>query len=175
MNDRQKAGFMRATVCIFGLSILGACISAGCRGGRALEQAPIHRTPSASANHVVKLDARQTATFISYNRSITLTAAQQKIMREALSSIPAPCCAKYSMATCCCPCNLAKSAWGLSKYLIAQRHYTAPELKKTVLQWLRVSNPGGFTGDACFKGGCNRPLAKNGCGGMNEQELISGG
>ena len=94
-------------------------------------------------------------------------------MERALSTIPAPCCAKYTMATCCCPCNLAKSAWGLSKYLIAERGYEAPRVRKTVLDWLRVTNPDGYTGNACFTGGCDRSFADNGCGGMNEKQLIA--
>lgn len=126
-------------------------------------------------NRAIQLDARQAATFISYNQSITLTPSQRKVMDQALSAIRAPCCAKYSLATCCCPCNLAKSAWGLSKYLIAQRQYAAPEVKKTLLDWVNVANPHGFTGDACFRGGCNRSFAQNGCGGMNEKMLIEAG
>ncbi len=125
-------------------------------------------------NDPIRPEALQAATLISYNKSITLSSAQQKVMDQALSAIPAPCCAKYSMATCCCPCNLAKSAWGLSKYLITERQYSAPEVKKTVLDWLSAANPAGFTGNACFTGGCNRPFAQNGCGGMNEKTLVSG-
>ncbi len=127
-----------------------------------------------SDNHAIQPEALQAATLLSYNKSITLTFAQQKVMDQALSAIPAPCCAKYSMATCCCPCNLAKSAWGLSKYLITERQYSAPEVKKTVLDWLYAANPGGFTGNACFTGGCNRLFAQNGCGGMDEKVVNSG-
>lgn len=164
LKNHQTPRFKLARVCLVAVSIIGVGIfAAGCRAAGPPRQA--------LANDADELDPGRAATFISYNESINLTPAQQKIMDEALSAIPAPCCAKFSIATCCCPCNLAKSAWGLSKYLIAEKQYSAPMVKKTILDWLHSSNPGGFTGDVCFTGGCNRPFAKNGCGGM--KELIS--
>ena len=111
---------------------------------------------------------RQTAEFIAYNKWIGLTPEQQKIKTQALSSIPAPCCSKYSMATCCCPCNLAKSVWGLSNHLIAEKHYDAARVKQAVLQWLRFTNPNGSAGNACFQGRCGRAFREDGCGGMDE-------
>ncbi len=169
MKDHRWTRFKLTRFYLVALSIISAGIlTTGCRRTQQPEQI------KAPANQVLGLEARQAATFISYNNSIALTSAQQKTMDEALSSIPAPCCAKYSMATCCCPCNLAKAAWGLSKYLIAEQHYGAPEVKKAVDEWLHVTNPAGYTGDACFTGGCNRSFANNGCGGMDERKLISG-
>lgn len=44
--------------------------------GRTIDRADLHE---------------RTAEFISYNNSVTLTADQQRIMDEALSSIPSPC------------------------------------------------------------------------------------
>jgi hypothetical protein len=164
MRNHQTARSKPIRVCVIAVCIISIGIfTAGCRADGPPKQA--------LANDAGELDPGRAATFISYNESINLTPAQQKIMDEALSAIPAPCCAKFSIATCCCPCNLAKSSWGLSKYLIAEKQYSAPMVKKTILDWLHSSNPGGFTGDACFTGGCNRPFAKNGCGGM--KELIS--
>jgi len=110
----------------------------------------------------------QTAEFIGHNKSIVLTKQQERIKLEVLSSIPAPCCSSYSMATCCCPCNLAKSVWGLSNYLVAKKNYDAPRLKQAVLEWMKFTNKNGYTGDACFQGNCNQPFQHNGCGGMNE-------
>ena len=106
--------------------------------------------------------------------AIPLTAAQAQVKADALEAIPAPCCKDYSMSTCCCPCNLAKSVWGLSHYLIATKRYTAPQVKGEVLRWLAAINPAGFTGNACFDGGCKRPFSKNGCGGMEATEVIVG-
>lgn len=110
--------------------------------------------------------------YVSYNNSLTLTADQKRVMDEALSEIPAPCCSEFSIATCCCPCNLAKSVWGLTKFLITHEHAGVLEITAAVKDWMRLMNPGGFTGDACTKGHCNRPFDKNGCGGMNENDIL---
>jgi hypothetical protein len=114
---------------------------------------------------------RQAAEFIAYDHSIELTHDQKKLMDEALSTIPAPCCAEYSIATCCCPCNLAKSSWGLSKFLIAKQHANAAQVSAAASEWLQFTNPHGYTGDACFTKGCNRPFASNGCGGMDDRHV----
>lgn len=117
-------------------------------------------------------DARQQAAeFMSYDRTIILTPEQKQLMDTALSSIPAPCCSRYSIATCCCPCNLAKSTWGLAKFLIARHQANADEVKSAALKWLQFTNPDGYTGDACFTGGCERPFDRNGCGGMHEDHI----
>jgi hypothetical protein len=112
--------------------------------------------------------------FIDFWSAIALTPAQARIRAEALTALPAPCCSDYTMEVCCCPCNLAKSAWGLSHYLIAKEGYNAPEVKAAVQQWLRFVNPGGFSGNACSMGGCKRPFARNGCGGMDAERVIVG-
>jgi hypothetical protein len=110
---------------------------------------------------------KQAAEFIRYDRTIKLTPEQQKIMQGALSSMPAPCCAEYSMATCCCPCNLAKSVWGLSKVLITKYHYGVKQVEAGAREWLAFTNPAGYSGNACFTGGCSRSFDHNGCGGMD--------
>lgn len=127
----------------------------------------------ASGNSAVRFtDAhRQAAEFISYDDSIVLNPDQKKVTDEALSSIPAPCCAQYSIATCCCPCNLAKSTWGLSKSLIANQHANATQVRAAASAWLQFTNPEGYTGDACFTKGCNRSFERNGCGGMDDQHI----
>jgi len=113
----------------------------------------------------------QTVEFMGYYKSITLTKEQEQIKQTALSSIPAPCCSRFSMATCCCPCNLAKSVWGLSNYLIAKKNYDTQRLKVAVLDWMNFTNKGGYTGDACFQGRCGEPFKNNGCGGMKEDSV----
>lgn len=105
-------------------------------------------------------------------RNVALTTAQEQIKDEVLSAIPAPCCANNSAATCCCPCNMAKSIWGLSNHLLAERSYDATQLRDAVLDWVAFINPSGYTGDACYTGGCGRSFEHNGCGGMNEEEII---
>jgi len=66
----------------------------------------------------IPLSLDNTQQFIDYYNATTLTAEQESTMRNALLPLKAPCCDDNSMATCCCPCNLAKSVWGLSSYLI---------------------------------------------------------
>jgi hypothetical protein len=116
----------------------------------------------------------QAAEFIGYSRSVALTPAQQKVREKALRAIAAPCCEEFPMETCCCPCNLAKSAWGLANYLIARKGAAAGEVRETVGGWLAFVNPGGFSGDACnTAGGCARRFSHNGCGGMDERNLLA--
>ena len=136
-------------------------------------KASVPESPQASGNDTVKFtDAhRQAAEFIAYDNSIVLSPEQKKVMDEALSSIPAPCCAQYSIATCCCPCNLAKSTWGLSKSLIANQHANVTQVRAAASAWLQFTNPDGYTGDACFTKGCNRSFERNGCGGMDEGHI----
>ena len=112
-------------------------------------------------------DARQQASeFIALFHSIVLTEEQERTKNEALSVLPAPCCADKSIATCCCPCNLAKSVWGLSHFLIAERSSDVLEVRRVVQEWMEFTNQNGYTGDACYIGQCNRPFEANGCGGM---------
>lgn len=116
----------------------------------------------------------QTAEFIGYNRSIVLTAEQQKVRDRALSAIPAACCSKFSAATCCCPCNLAKSVWGLSNVMIVRERASVAEVQAAARQWLKFVNGRGFTGDVCdTAGGCGRNFSNNGCGGMDERNLLA--
>ncbi len=91
----------------------------------------------------------QAAEFIGYSRSIALRPAQQKIRDAALRAMTAPCCRDFPLATCCCSCNLAKSVWGLTNYLIARQGATPAEVRKAVGGWLAFVNPTGFSGNAC--------------------------
>lgn len=116
----------------------------------------------------------QTAELIDYSRSTALTPEQQSLKNRVLGTISAPCCEKFSVATCCCPCNLAKSVWGLSNFLIAKRHASAGELEEAVQRWFWFTNAKGYSGDACdTAGGCARPFSTNGCGGMDERNLLA--
>jgi len=107
----------------------------------------------------------QTLEFIGYNNTIELMDEEEKIKEEALSSIAAPCCSDFSALTCCCSCNLARSIWGLSNFLIRGKKSDAELLKKAVLDWLVFINPQEYTGDACYKGKCEYPFKSGGCGG----------
>ena len=113
----------------------------------------------------------RTAEFIGWSNSIHLTREQEKTKRQALGSIPAPCCKEYSIATCCCPCNLAKTVWGLANYAIARLGYDAAQTRALTLEWLQATNPVGYRGDSCHRGGCPKRFSANGCGGMKEDAV----
>ena len=114
----------------------------------------------------------RTAEFIGWSNTIRLTPQQEKTKRQALGSIPAPCCKEYSIATCCCPCNLAKSVWGLANYAVARLGYDAARTRALTIEWLQATNPAGYTGDACHRGGCPKRFSANGCGGMKEDAVV---
>lgn len=105
--------------------------------------------------------------FLAWYEQITLTDEQEAVMKEALLPLPAPCCSDNSAYTCCCPCNLARSWWGLSKHLITEQDAGVEEVRAKVQEWFERVNPEGFTGDICGTGGCNRAFKDNGCGGMS--------
>jgi len=110
--------------------------------------------------------------FMGYDESIKLTAEQRAIKEEVLGSQAAVCCHDSTALECCCPCNLSRSLWGLSNYLIAKKGYDAKQLEDAVAKWMQFSNPAGYTGDACYvAGGCERSPRANGCGGMDASEL----
>lgn len=114
----------------------------------------------------------RTTEFIGWSNSIRLTPEQEKTKRQALGSIPAPCCKEYSIATCCCPCNLAKTVWGLANYAVARLGYDAAETRALTLDWLQATNPAGYSGDSCHRGGCPKRFSANGCGGMKEDAVV---
>lgn len=108
----------------------------------------------------------QTQTFIGWHGSIKLTPEQEAVKKEALEALPAPCCSDNTAYTCCCPCNMSLAIWGLSHHLIAERGWNADQVRAKVVEWIETINPDGFSGNVCYTGGCNRPFAENGCGGM---------
>ena len=118
--------------------------------------------------HDVEAQSRE---FIGYYHSIELTPEQQTIKEQVLGSIPAPCCERSSALTCCCPCNLSKTIWGLSNLVLTRFNGNADELRAAVYSWTSFTNPNGYGGAACFRGGCGRSFHSDGCGGMNESQL----
>ena len=112
-------------------------------------------------------------TLIGYYHTIRLSPDQERLKVEALSALPAPCCSRYSLATCCCRCNMAKAAWGLAAWLIAEKGYGVDQVRQAETDWLKRVNPAGFSGNACFNGGCTRAMHDNGCGGMKEDAIAS--
>jgi hypothetical protein len=115
----------------------------------------------------------ETERLIRYYRTIRLTPGQEHIKVEALAAIPAPCCDDNPLATCCCPCNMAKAAWGLAAWLIVDHEQGVEGVRQATLDWLSAANPGGFAGNACYTpGGCARPIHRDGCGGMDERRVL---
>ncbi len=117
-------------------------------------------------------DRAETERLIGYDKAIKLTAAQEAVRVEALSSIPAPCCKEFSAATCCCQCNMKRASDGLAKHLIVNLGADATTVRTNVLAWQKAINPNGFSGDVCSTGGCGRSFKQNGCGGMSEGHLV---
>lgn len=114
----------------------------------------------------------QSVEFIALEQSIELTSEQEAIKKAALTALPAPCCSNNTAYTCCCPCNMSRSIWGLSNLLITKHGYDAEQVRGKVEEWITRINPDGFSGDTCYTGGCGRPFEKNGCGGMNPRHVI---
>ena len=114
---------------------------------------------------------KQSKEFIGYYHTIKLTPEQEAIKAEVLKAMPAACCRDSSAYTCCCPCNLSKTLWGLSNYVIAKKGVNAAQLKEVVDAWMSAAGPNGFSGDSCYQGGCERAFHNNGCGGMEESKL----
>ena len=84
------------------------------------------RTPSIGASEIKFHDAEsQSRVFMKWYTDIPLTPSQESVKKAALDPIPAPCCSDNSAYTCCCPCNISRTIWGLSQYMIAKQDATA--------------------------------------------------
>ena len=128
--------------------------------------------PVSGAEEIVFKDVKQqTGQFMEWYKTIKLTPQQESIKKAALTALPAPCCSDNTAYTCCCECNVSRTIWGLSHYLIAKQGASATQVTAKVKQWIAFVNPNGFEGKACYSGGCARPFAKDGCGGMNPAQV----
>ena len=179
---------MRTIVFFLTLSLLAALGLIACNGAETAafshgESATLTVTPAAEpaiaaapiapAAASMPRDFRvEAAQYIGWYNYYRLTPEQEKIKKDALSRMPAPCCADNTMATCCCPCNMAKAVWGLSAHLIVEKGYDSDRLEKEVRQWLTDIHPNGASGEACYKGGCLRSFENDGCGGMKEGYIL---
>jgi len=122
---------------------------------------------------IVFRDAKaQAEELIGYYHSIELTPQQEAIKKAALGPMPAACCRDSSAYTCCCPCNLSKTIWGLSNLAISKYGANANDVQQIAQSWLAYVNPtSGYSGDSCYKGGCSTPAHRGGCAGMEESKL----
>jgi hypothetical protein len=114
----------------------------------------------------------QSRQFIGWYQTIPLNAAQEAIKKEALEALPAVCCSSNSAYTCCCECNISRTVWGLSHYLIAKQGADAAAVRDKVQQWIRFVSPEGHSGESCYNGGCARTFSNDGCGGMDADHLV---
>ena len=144
-------------------------------------------------DYEIPLSLENTQQFIDWYNAINLTSAQQALRDGALRPLVAPCCDEYPMSTCCCECNLSRSVWGLSAYLITEKGYTVDQLQEAILQWLHFIRPdyyvasaleeegkiprvfGLSTQSSCYTDRCNLPFYREteylhlgGCGGMED-------
>jgi hypothetical protein len=128
--------------------------------------------PASGADEIVFKDVKQqTAQFMEWYKTIKLTPQQESVKKAALTALPAPCCSDNTAYTCCCECNVSRTIWGLSHYLIAKQGASATQVTAKVKKWIAFVNPNGSGGKACYSGGCARPFAKDGCGGMNPAQV----
>jgi len=146
-----------------------------------------------ATSYGIPLSLENTQQFINWYNSIALSAEEQATRDSALSSPVAPCCDKYPMSTCCCECNLARSVWGLSAYLITEKGYGVEQVQEAASQWLHFIRPDYYVGraleeeginperlgfttkDSCFADRCDYPFYietssshLGGCGGMKD-------
>lgn len=114
----------------------------------------------------------QSRQFMQWYEQVQLTDSQEAVKKAALEPLPAPCCSDNSAYTCCCTCNISRTVWGLSQYMIARQNATAAEVREKVREWIAFIGPNGYSGSACYQGGCARPFSEDGCGGMNAGHLV---
>jgi hypothetical protein len=124
------------------------------------------------ADIVFKDVAVQSRQFIEWHSTIKLTPEQEAVKKAALEALPAPCCSDNTAYTCCCQCNVSRTVWGLSQYMIAKQDATAEQVREKVRAWVKFVNPAGFSGKSCYNGGCARKFGNDGCGGMSAGHLV---
>jgi hypothetical protein len=115
---------------------------------------------------------RQTNQFMEWERTIRLTPEQESFKKAALTQIAAPCCADNSAYTCCCSCNISRTIWGLSNYLIARQSADVITVRTKVVEWIKFLNPTGYSGRACYTRGCAKAFKHDGCGGMRRDQVV---
>lgn len=187
MSTKRKSLLLRAVAVFVALAAFGsipwflsretAVQEREAAAQRAAAEAEAAKAPkwtvSVSGGKLVFNDvATQSREFMDYYHTIQLTPEQEAIKAEVLKAMPAACCSDSTAYTCCCPCNLSKTIWGLSNYVIAKHGANTAQLREVVNGWLYFTNPDGYRGNACHGGGCGREFKADGCGGMHEQELV---
>jgi hypothetical protein len=127
--------------------------------------------------------------FADWYYEIRLSPTEERTLAEALGAIPTPCCDDTRLTRCCCEeggliCNLVRSARGLGAWLVREKGFSGEKLREAVEEWLRFVHPDYYVAralkemgqdpeiygfpkkGACYRGWCEVPLSRGGCGGM---------
>lgn len=130
--------------------------------------------------------------FADWYYEVHLSPQEERVLWEALHSVPTPCCDDTRLTRCCCEeggliCNLVRSARGLAAWLIHIKGFNPEEVRAAVEEWLRLVHPGYYlaqelrrlgqdhaayglaTQGACYRGACEDGLRAGGCGGMGSR------
>jgi len=200
----RRAGFWVGllAIVVFGsaLSLMGWVMKAG-------EPSPLERiskeiTPAAGTqtDYGIPLSLQSLPLFISWKDEIVLAEGEEIVFHDALVQLVAPCCDDNNAFQCCCEkggarCNLVTSGKGLAAHLIREKGYTVDQVRDAVLQWFRFARPDYYVASAlekegiepglyglttqgdCYRGMCEVPISRGGCGGMGElvEPAIQGG
>ena len=190
-RETQSRKRLWGGITVLVLLLIGGGWPLGGQGGDVVAEVRAEIIPfeGAQTPYGIPLSLDNTRQFLDYHRTAALTPAQQQMVDDALLPLRAPCCDDNSMATCCCPCNLAQGVWGLSGYLVAEKGYGAVQVRESALEWLRFihsdyyvmeelrdrgidpARHGLFHEDACYAGACELPFTEGGCGGMGELKM----
>ncbi|MBC8262676.1 MAG: hypothetical protein H8E47_00945, partial [Anaerolineales bacterium] len=121
-SKRQKKSLYVVILLTLVLLIGGGCSQSQQAGTATPEEVAAAIIPHEGdeTSYGLPLSLNNTQQLINYYNAIRLTSEQKSILQDALLPLKAPCCDDNPMSTCCCPCNLAKSVWGLSSYLIVE-------------------------------------------------------
>jgi hypothetical protein len=130
------------------------------------------------------LDLRGTGQFVDWFHTIELNESARALEDSALSALVAPCCNDDSAATCCCECNLTRSAWGLPTSSGMGRSMkrafagppsigsdSRPPTPASQPLSKRAVDSGGFgltTYGSCHRGITEFPVTEGACTGMAE-------
>ena len=112
-SNKKKGLYVVISMLALALLISGGCSQRQQAGTITPEEVAAEIIPREDdeTSYGLPLSLNNTQQLINYYNAIRLTPAQKSIMQDALLPLKAPCCDDNSMATCCCPCNLAKSVW----------------------------------------------------------------
>lgn len=140
----------------------------------------------------IPLSLQSLPQFVSWWYTLVPSAEGDPRYEEALSALVAPCCDDNLAFRCCCEtddgqaCNIIRSGKGLAAHLILDHDFDAEAVRESVREWFRFARPDYYLAAAveeqgvrpgrynltaegsCYRGLCNTPISRGGCGGMSE-------